>query len=266
MTRTHKVATATVLVTLLLLEASSARAELNAPSAARLAALSATPALAGKLIYRGATFAQNTAGSEPLFRYERRLSTTPTALEAAHLTRNPAQELIIAEVAQFNAAYQLQRFTAQNQQLGYSAEVLVSGDGRRLQYSLNDNGVVSAAEETIDQPAVSGPSLFGFILAHGAELEAGKTVPARFISLKEKRTYGLDIFLESSAKGQAVYAITLSNWVLRPFIGTMRVVVDVNSKTVVRYEGRVPPMQTVAGKLVDLDARVDYTTVTATYR
>ena len=262
----HTIANATALVALFLLAASQVHAEMDAPSAARLAALSATPALAGELIYQGATFAQKPAGADPLFRYERRLTTTPAGLEAAHLTRDPAQKLVVAESAQFNAAYQLQRFTVQNQQLGYSGAVQVSSDGRQLRYTLNDNGVVSTAEETIDLPAVSGPSLFGFILAHGAELGAGKTIPVRFIVMKEKQTYGFDIRQESAAKGQVVYSITPSSWLIRPFLATMRATWDVGSKTWVRYEGRVPPMQTVAGKLVDLDARVDYTKVAATYR
>jgi len=262
----HTVASATAVIALFLLAASPAHAELDAPSAARLALLSATPALAGELIYRGATFAQKGAGPEPLFRYERRLDTTPVAFEATHLTRDPAQRLVMAEAAQFNTAYQLQRFTVQNQQLGYSGVVQVSSDGRHLQYRLNDNGVVSTASETIDQPAASGPSLFGFILAHSAELDAGKTVPVRFIVLQEKTTYGFDVRQESKTKGQVVVSITPSSWLLRPFFATMRVTVDVNSKTFVRYEGRVPPKQMDSGKLVDLDARVDYTTVAAAYR
>jgi hypothetical protein len=262
----HTVASATAFLSFVLVATSPAHAELDATSTARLAALSATPTLSGELIYRGSTFAQKGAGPEPLFRYERRVVTTPTALEATHLTRDPAQKLVIAESAQFNSAYQLQRFTVQNQQLGYSGVVQVSSDGRQLQYSLNNNGVQSTANETIDLPAVSGPSLFGFILAHRSELGAGKTVPVRFIVLQEKQTYGFDIRQESQAKGQAVFSITPSSWLLRPFFATMRVTVDTNSKTLVRYEGRVPPKQIESGKLADLDARVDYTTVAVSYR
>lgn len=254
------------LMLLLWLAAGPARAELDAPSAARLDALSATPALAGSLIYRGLTFAQDAPGAEPLFHYERRVLATPNALEATHLTRDPAQALVIAEAAQFDAAYALQRLTVQNRQQGYSGLVQVSGDGRRLHYRLNDNGVVSAAEEAIDQPAVSGPTLFGFILAQAAALDAGKTVPVRIIVLKDKRSYGFDIRREPAAHGQAVYAITARDWWLRPFIATMRLAVDLETRTVVRYEGRVPPMHNTAGKLADLDARVDYTALAAPYR
>jgi hypothetical protein len=262
----HAVANATAFVALLIGAASPAQAELDGPSEVRLAALSATPAQAGELIYRGATFAQKLAGPEPLFRYERRLNTVPTGFEATHLTRDPAQQLVVAESAQFNAVYHLQRFSVQNQQLGYSGLVQVSSDGRHLRYGLNDKGVVSTAEESIDVPAVSGPSLFGFILAHGPELAAGKTIPVRFIVMKEKQTYGFDIRQEWATKGQVMYSITASSWLVRPFVATMRVTFDVGNKSWVRYEGRVPPMQTIAGKLAELDARVDYTAVALTYR
>lgn len=264
----RRAAFALACLTSLLLAASPAHAALDAPSAARLQGLDANPAQAGELVYRGATFAQNaSAGQPPLFRYERRVATTPTGLEAAHLTRDPAQKLVVAETAQFDARYALQRFAVQNQQLGYSGEVQVSADGRQLKYTLNDNGTISTTEEKIDAPALTGPSTFGFILAHWAELTAGKTVPVRFIVMKEKTSYGFDIRAEPvAANGHATFVLTPSNWLIRRFIAPLRVVFDANSKTAVRYEGRVPPMQFVAGKLVDLDARVDYTSVTPSYR
>ena len=262
----HTLANATSFIGLVLVMASLAHAELDRTSAARLATLSAAPEQAGELIYQGATFAPELTRPDPLFRYERRLTKTPNGFEATHLTRDPAQKLVVAESAQFNAAYQLQRLVVQNQQLAYSGEVQVSSDGRHLRYSLNDAGVVSTAEESIDAPAVAGPTLFGFILAHGSELGAGKSVPLRFIVMNEKQTYGFDIRQASAAKGRVVYSITPSSWFVRPFIATMRAAFDTNSKRWVRYEGRVPPMQTVDGELKALDARVDYTAVAASYR
>lgn len=266
--RIHLVASGIACTALALMTTAPVYAALDAPSAARLQALEANPAQAGALIYRGATFAQNaSAGQPPLFRYERRVAATPTGLEAAHLTRDPAEKLVVAETAQFDARYALQRFTVQNQQLGYSGEVQVSADGRQLQYSLNDNGTLSTAEEKIDAPALTGPSTFGFILAHWAELAAGKTLPVRFIVMKEKTSYGFDIRAEPvAANGHASFVLTPSSWLIRRFIAPLRVVFDASSKTAVRYEGRVPPMQWVGGKWVDLDARVDYTTVAPSYR
>lgn len=251
-----------------LMAAGPAHTELDELSAERLAVLGATPIMAGELIYRGDALAQKGSGPEPspLFRYERRLNTIPSGFEATHLTRDPGQQLVIVESAQFTAEYRLQRFAVQNQQLDYKGMVHVSSDGRRLRYSLNNKGVVSTAEEQISAPAVSGPSLFGFILEHGSELAAGKTIPVRFIVMNEKQTYGLDIRQESATKEHVVYSIAASSWLIRPLVATMRATFDSASKTWVRYEGRVPPKQTLAGKLADLDARVEYTAVATVYR
>ena len=262
----HHVSSAIASVAVLLLAAGQAHAALDALSTARLQSLDANPAQAGELIYRGATFAQNASGGQPLFRYERRIATTTTGLEAAHLTRDPSQKLIISESAQFDGRYALQRFKVQNLQLGFSGEVQVSADGRQLKYSLNDNGTLSTAEEKIDTPALTGPTTFGFILAHWNELMAGKTLPVRFVVLKEKTSYSFDIRADGVANGQATFVLTASSWVVRRFLAPLRVVFNADDKTVVRYEGRVPPMQSVADKLVNLDARVDYTPVASSYR
>jgi hypothetical protein len=42
-------------------------------------------------------------------------------------------------------------------------------------------------------------------------------------------------------------------------VDPLRVEFDSSSRNVVRYVGRVPPMQRMDGKLSALDARVDYT-------
>ncbi|MGQ0709945.1 MAG: hypothetical protein ACT4NV_09385 [Rhodoferax sp.] len=262
----HTTPRAAACAALLWMLACPARAALDAPAQVRLQALGAAPSLAGELIYQGRTFALDASGPEPLFHYERRVLVTPLALIATHLTREPTQRLVIAEEAQYSPGYRLQRFSAYNLQLGYSGVAQLSPDGRRVRYSVNDKGVASTAEESIEHPAVSGPSLFGFILAHAAELATGRTVPVRFIVLKDKRSYGLDIRQESATPEQVVYSISASQWWLRPFLASMRLVVDADRRSIVRYEGRVPPMRTVTGTLADLDARVEYTPVAAAYR
>lgn len=243
-----------------------AGASLLEPGDASWALLHTTPEQAGDLIYRGATFPQKGAGPEPLFRYERRVAAVPGGWVATHLTRDASQTLVIAESAQVNPAQQLQSYTVQNWQLGYRGAVQVSGDGRKLRYRLEHNGVQSTAEEAIEAPAVSGPSLFAFILAHRAELAAGQTLRVRFIAMKEKQTYGLHIRLESATPEREAYAITAGHWLLRAFIAPMRVTLDARSRTWLRYEGRVPPMQNTGGRWTALDARVDYSPVAQTYR
>ena len=103
-------------------------------------------------------------------------------------------------------------------------------------------------------PVVSGPSLFGFILKNWDPLTAGATLPVRMLVLKDKTTYGFDLKLEKQAKGHTSFTLTPSNLLIRLAVAPLRVVFDTSARTVARYEGRVPPMESVAGKLKDLDA------------
>ncbi|MBX9915432.1 MAG: hypothetical protein K2Y25_16165 [Pseudomonadaceae bacterium] len=250
-----------------LLAASAAHADLDAPSQARLAALQTKPEVSGELIYQGATFALEHPSAQPLFRYERRLNSADnTSWVASHLTRNPKGQLIILESAQFTPAYELQRFTVINQQGGVSGSAQLSADARRLNYSLNDNGKITSAEEEVDLPVITGPSMHGFILQHWDTLVAGNCLSVRLIVLQEMQTYGFDIRFEQQVDGQAAFSVTPSSLLIRLAVAPLRVVFDANSKNVLRYEGRVPPKQEVDGQLKDLDAGVDYVSLAAHYR
>jgi hypothetical protein len=264
MSRYHAIAT---LFTLGMLATSAVHAELDGPSLEQLATLQGKPEASGELIYQGATFALEHPGTQPLFRYERRLTSPDgNSWVATHLTRNPNAELIILQSAQFTPAYELQRFSVVNQQGGFSGSAQVSADGRHLHYSLNDNGKITSADEEVDLPVISGPSMHGFILQHWDALLAGQSLGVRLIVLQEMQTYGFDIRFEQLAGGQAAFSLTPSSLLIRLAVAPLRVVFDASSKNVLRYEGRVPPKQEVGGKLKDLDAGVDYIAIAAHYR
>ena len=254
------------LFTLLAVAASPAHAQLDDNSLAQLQSLGQSPANAGELIYKGDTYAQQSSSEQPLFRYERRVAMTPAGLTASHLTRNPSGELMVFEVAQVGPDYALQRFETINQQSDFSGSVAVSADGRQLHYSLLEQGEASHADEEVDLPVVTGPSMHGFILQHWDQIKAGSSLPVRFVVLQEKQTYGFDIRFEQEAQGQTVFTVTPSNFLIRMAIAPLKVTFDSSARTVVRYEGRVPPKQEIDGQLKDLDARVEYTAITPSYR
>jgi hypothetical protein len=131
---------------------------------------------------------------------------------------------------------------------------------------VNDNGKRSTASEEVSDPVVCGPSLFGFVLRNWDPLVAGTTLPVRMLVLKDKTTYGFHLKFEKFSSGQAAFTITPSNFLIRRAIAPLRVVFDASTRTAVRYEGRVPPMENVSGKLKDLDARVEYAAMSAVYR
>lgn len=256
----------TLTLAAVVIAATVSHAQIEPAVFSQLEALQASPEAAGDLVYRGATFGQRNPGADPLYRYERRVRTLPTGMAASHLTREPTGRAIIVESAVLSTQYDVLRFEVANQQSGFAGTVVVSQDGRHLEYQLNDSGKVSMTSEDVSAPLVCGPSLFGFILKNWESLKAGTTLPVRMLVLQEKTTYGFDIRLEKQAEGQATFILTPSSFLIRMAIAPLRVVFDATSKTPVRYEGRVPPKENLDGKLKDLDARVEYTAVSSAYR
>ena len=250
----------------LLLSAVATSAQLTQPALAKIEGLRAAPEAAGTLVYRGETFAQRAPSGPALFRYERRVQSTPTGLVASHLTSDSTGRLLMAEQAVLSANYAVQRFEISNQQLGFSGSVAVSQNGHRLDYELIQDGKVSRSSETVSDPVVTGPSMFGFILKNWDALLAGSSLPVRMVALKEKTTYGFDIKFDKHANGQTHFTVTPSSFVIRLAVAPLKVVFDSSTRNAVRYEGRVPPMENVSGKLKDLDASVVYESVTPSYR
>lgn len=256
----------TVALAACLLTATVSPAQDTHPAFAKLAALQTAPESAGTLVYRGDTFTQRTPAAAALYRYERRVLTTTTGLTASHITSDAAGRVLIVESALVSPHYATQRFEAVNQQSGFSGSVQISNGGRHLEYELDNNGKRSTASEEVSDPVVCGPSLFGFILKNWDPLVAGTSLPVRMLVLKDKTTYGFDLTFDKTVNGQAAFTLRPSNFVIRMAIAPLRVVFDARTRTAVRYEGRVPPMENVAGKLKDLDARVEYVSVSPIYR
>jgi hypothetical protein len=244
---------------------SPATKPLDQPGAARLEALRMAPETAGRLIYEGTVHALGGSSESQLYSYQRRVGEIPEGLTTSHITRSPNGEVILVESAQFTTEYELLGFEATNKQAGYSGSVVVI-DGQRLEYVLNENGKITTASEKVNHPVVSGPSLHGFILKHWDELLNGRIIPVRFIALAEKKTYGFDIRLAEMASGHTSFSVTPSNFLVRLALDPLTVEFDSSSRNVVRYVGRVPPKQEINGKLIPLDARVDYTMKVAHYR
>lgn len=259
---------------LTLLATSLAAAAALAPSAPKLEeaaalhleGLARAPESAGTLIYRGSVVPQDEPGTRPVFTYERRVAEAAGGIVSSHITTDANGEVIIAEQARMASNYALGRFDAANKQQGYSGSVVVSREGRHLEFTLVRGGKVRSASEDVQHPVVSGPSLHGFILQHWDSLAAGEKIPVRMIVLSRLETYGFDISRQHEADGRTTFRITPSSPLVRLVVAPLAVTFDSATRNVVRYEGRVPPMKPEGGKLVDLDARVDYTMNVPVYR
>ena len=106
----------------------------------------------------------------------------------------------------------------------------------------------------------------GFISQHWDALATGRKIRVRMIVLNRKASYGFDLQMKSRADGQTTFSSTPSSALVRLMIKPLNVVFANSDRSLIRYEGRVPPMHAVGGNLKDLDARVEYRMVSSVYR
>jgi hypothetical protein len=172
---------------------------------------------------------------------------------------------VVVESAQFSPTYEVTRFDAVHKEAAYSGSVIATG-GRHLEYVLHKDGRVTTATEDVTDPIVTGPSLHGFILHHWDALTAGARLPVRMIVLSKMQTYGFEIQQASTTEGRTAFSITPTNFLVRLALDPLRVEFDSPTRNVLRYVGRVPPLQRVGGKPKALDARVEYTMNVPVYR
>lgn len=244
-----------------------AESKLDAAGSLQLAQLRDQPGHAGERLYVGTVYAQP-AGAEALYTYERRVQRAAGdgAAAATHVTRTPAGEVVIAERATFDADYRLRSFDTNNAQGHFSGQVRVSDDGRQLDYSVVRNGRHEQARETVTAPPVTGPSLHGFIARHRELLAQGGSLPVRMIVMPELRSYGFEIRRAGVTADTVAYTVTPSSWLVRLAIDPLVVTFDRETRNIVRYEGRVPPMRWDGARWRNLDARVEYALDVPVYR
>lgn len=247
--------------------APTAHATLEPVAEARLMALQQAPEAAGAWVYDGVVRPLAAPTGAALFSYQRRVQPVGDRLVATHVTRDRQGRVLIMESATVTADHRLRRFEAVNGQLGLSGSVEASADGRVLRYRLIEGGHVRSATENLDAPAVTGPSLLGHILRHWDSLSAGGVEAVRFVVLSRLESIPFEIRrAEAAEPGRRAFTLTPARWHLRLAIQPLRVEFDEATRQVLRYEGRVPPMQVVDGRLKALDARVDYPQHAPIYR
>jgi len=147
-------------------------------------------------------------------------------------------------------SFTLASFEEIHAQTGVRSAVTVATGGQL--HFLVSNG--SAADEGPGDPVVVGPTLFGYALAHWAELSRGERLAIRFAVPAAGRSYPFVLELERSAAGTRVWMKPGALW-LKLFTGDIWFDLDPATARVLRYQGPVPPL--VGGRAVD--ARVDYT-------
>ena len=237
----------------LLLGCAAVPLPLSETLAARLAR---SPSLYGELIYTGEVVPQGE--TQARFRYQRFVE----GAVSTHLTRAVDDEaVLVLQQATHDAAYGLTHFEEIHAQTGLASVVDVNADGS-LSFSVTRGDRVEQSSEGSGDPVVVGPTLFGYVRAHLAELRSGRTLPIRFAVADQGRTYGFSLHLEQ-AEGRAFVVMSARDFFVGLAIAPMRIEFDERGDNVVSYSGRVPPR--LEG-LQTFDADVRYAYAAARYR
>ncbi len=185
----------------------------------------------------------------PMFRYTRS-STEHWSIDRSFDADTNA--LVVAQAARHDASYTLHEYVEHHLQLGVRS-VVSSPDPDHLEYTTEKGHRVRHHTERIDAPAVTGPTLFGFVLTHWEPLGRGEAIEVRFIVAERRRSYRF-ILRMSTAEGRATVEMRPRSWLLRRSIAPIRMHFDPRTRAILAYEGRIPPRKD--GHPVD--ARVEY--------
>lgn len=236
----------------------SHRIEINPSLKASLRKIEDSPDSVGILIYVGAVFPIGDSNPKQLFSYERRVKTENDVSSAIHITRDMERKIVVSQSAKYSTRHELIGFEFINGQVGYIANA--ETEGKILRFKLIDNmGKVTTSEEEIDEPLAVGPSLFGLITDHWEEMAEGNSFFLRFVVAEQMQSYRFEVRRVSDDNGITRFEMKATNWMIGLFIAPFRFEYDSSKRTILTYQGRVPPMLMGDGTLRTFNARVTYT-------
>lgn len=212
----------------------------------------------GERIYVGNVFGP---GDAQMFRYTRDSRMGGGGLTSIHRSHNAEDgELVVAQAAEHDVSYALHRYVEDHRQLALRTEVVAKGTDA-LVYTSHQRGRVRRRTERLRAPAVTGPTLFGFVVTHWDRLRSGQELRVQFVVAERRRSYAFTLSMADSDQEHTIVTMRASSPFLRLSIPPMRLTYDSDTRAIVRYEGRIPPRW----KGRSVDARVEYDHV-APYR
>lgn len=190
----------------------------------------------------------------PMFRYTRDSRVDGPQRTSIHRSYDAStRTLVVEQAAEHDAAYTLHRYVENHLQLGARSVVTAPAPGR-LDYTTSEGGRTHHRSERIDAPAVTGPTLFGFVRTHWDQLERGEAIEIRFVVAEKRRSVPFVLRMSAPSRGRAVVEMRPRSALLRLALAPMRLLFDSETRAVLQYEGRIPPRRN--GRPVD--ARVVY--------
>jgi hypothetical protein len=225
---------------------------------------SASDPEAGLRIYTGHVALLGDIQGTELYHYERHASVGSAGLVSTHVTLDKANLPIVWARAIHDAGYQLTDFEILHRQRGFRASVHI--EGSLANYRLDQGGRVTTASETLDAPLVTAPTVIGFILAHWADLAAGRTLDVRFAVPESLQSYAFVLTRVPTNTPGVTIRMTATDLFVGLVIAPNEFDFDASSRLLTEFRGRVPPLRFVDGKGKEFDGRVTYVPDTAVYR
>lgn len=236
---------------------------LPASAADDLRAIERQPTSTGEQIYEGRVHALD-GRSEPLFTYERRIAQDGDTVRSTHVTHDADGSVVVVQSASHSPDYQLRRADLLHGQSGVTASVVVE-NGEAL-YTLHEGERDTTARETLTEPLVAGPTMFGFIVTHWDDLSRGAAIPIRFAVLERGESLRFVLEKVDAPAGRTIIRMRASNPLVRVAVSSTYFEFDDRTRHIIEYTGRVPPFDRRGSQLVPLDARVTYSFVASEFR
>lgn len=217
---------------------------------------------AGAPIYEGTV--RRDAADPPLFRYERHVLDLDRGVRSSHRTFTPAGEPVLLHQADHSASHALVKFHEVQSQTGLVGWVDVAADGTAT-FQTTVNGRTRTRVEGPGDPLLVGPTLFGYVREQWDSLLDGEVHPIRFVVLDRRRSYRFALQAVDGQDGTRTFEMVPTSLLVRLALPRTTLVFDPDG-TIVRYTGRVPPLEAVGRRHEPLDATVTYALAADAYR
>jgi len=181
-----------------------------------------------------------------------------------HTTYSADGRAVLTHTSSHTHGYDLTQFREVHGQTGLVGQIDVQADGR-AHYQITRGTRTTTRTEPAGAPLQTGPTLFGWALAHWDALVAGEELPLRFVVLSKGRSYRFTLRRVAGEEGLVTLQLRPRSFFVALGVPRTVIVFD-HDQRVVRYEGLVPPLEPVGRRLRPLDATVTYTHRSADYR
>lgn len=227
---------------------------LNSSDLAHIANLSKLNKVEGKQIYRGNVFPDYS--KEQQYFYERWVIENENGTVANHTAYTMDKKKLVIQSAKENKSNSLIHYDEVHIQKGYIGSILI--EDKKVKIIRRYKGKDEINIETLGNPVVVGPTLFGYIQNNWDSLIAGKENDISFGLIERLETFGFTIKLKSKNSKEVNFILTPTSFLMKLFVSDLEVDFDPVTKKILRYKGPVPQYHIVDGDFKKVNATSIY--------